>query len=60
MRCRLDRGVPETQIMDVLGSDAPALWRTRSAYLQQGADLAVFDVARSGRPRRYDTDAQAR
>ncbi len=56
----LDRGVPETQIMDVLGIGRTALWRTRSAYLQGGVDLAVFDVARSGRPRRYDTDAQAR
>lgn len=56
----LDRGVPETQIMDVLGIGRTALWRTRSAYLQGGVDLAVFDVARSGRPRQYDTDAQAR
>lgn len=36
------------------------MWRTRSAYLQGGIDLAVFDVARSGRPRQYDTDAEAR
>ena len=25
-----------------------------------GVELAVFDVARSGRPRQYDTDAEAR
>jgi len=56
----LDRGVPEAQIMAVLGIGRTAVWRTRSAYLQGGVDLAVFDVARSGRPRRYDTDAQAR
>ncbi|MEO6409279.1 MAG: helix-turn-helix domain-containing protein [Burkholderiaceae bacterium] len=56
----LDRGVPESQIMDVLGIGRTALWRTRSAYLQGGLDLAVFDVARSGRPRQYDTDAEAR
>lgn len=56
----LDRGVPEAQIMDVLGIGRTALWRTRLAYLQGGVDLAVFDVARSGRPRRYDTDAEAR
>jgi len=36
------------------------LWRTRSAYLQGGVELAVFDVARSGRPRQYDTDVEAR
>ncbi len=56
----LDRGVPEAQIMEVLGIGRTALWRTRSAYLQGGVDLAVFDVARSGRPTQYDTDAEAR
>ena len=44
----------------VLGIGRTALWRTRAAYLQGGIDLAVFDVARSGRPRQYDTDAEAR
>jgi len=29
-------------------------------YLQGGLNLAVFDVARSGRPKQYDTDAEAR
>ena len=56
----LDRGVPETQIMAVLGMGRTAVWRTRAAYLQGGVELAVFDVARSGRPRQYDTDAEAR
>ena len=56
----LDRGVPERQIMEVLGMGSTAVWRARAAYLQGGIDLAVFDVARSGRPRQYDTDAEAR
>ena len=56
----LDRGVPEAQILEVLGMGRTALWRTRSAYLQGGVELAVFDVARCGRPRQYDTDAEAR
>jgi hypothetical protein len=56
----LDRGVPEAQIMAVLGIGRTAVWRTRAAYLQGGVDLAVFDVARSGRPRQYDTDDEAR
>jgi transposase len=56
----LDRGIPEAQIMAVLGMGRTAVWRTRAAYLQGGLDLAVFDVARSGRPRQYDTDAEAR
>ena len=56
----LDRGLPEAQIMAVLGMGRTAVWRTRAAYLQGGLDLAVFDVARPGRPRQYDTDAEAR
>jgi transposase len=56
----LDRGVPEAQIMAVLGMGRTAVWRTRAAYLQGGVELAVFDVARSGRPPQYDTDDEAR
>jgi hypothetical protein len=56
----LDRGVPEAQIMAVLGMGRTAIWRTRAAYLQGGVELAVFDVARSGRPRQYGTDDEAR
>ena len=56
----LDRGLPEAQIMAVLGMGRTAVWRTRAAYLQGGLDLAVFDVARPGRPRQYDTDAEVR
>jgi hypothetical protein len=56
----LDKGVPEAQIMAVLGMGRTALWRTRAAYLQGGVSLAVFDLARSGRPRRYDTEDEAR
>lgn len=56
----LDRGIPESQIMEVLGMGRTALWRTRAAYLQGGVELAVFDVARSGRPKQYHTDAEAR
>lgn len=56
----LDRGIGEAQILAVLGIGRTALWRTRAAYLQGGVELALFDVARSGRPARYDTDVQAR
>lgn len=56
----LDQGIPEAQIMAVLGMGRTAVWRARAAYLQGGIELAVFDVARSGRPLQYDTDAEAR
>lgn len=56
----LDRGIPEAQIMAVLDIGRTAVWRARAAYLQGGLELAVFDVERSGRPRQYDTNAEAR
>ena len=56
----LDRKIPQSQIMAVLGVGRTAVWRARSAYLHGGVELAVFDVQRSGRPRRYDTNAEAR
>ena len=56
----LDRGIAEVQIMAVLSIGRTAVWRTRAAYLQGGVELAVFDVARSGRPRQYETNAEAR
>jgi hypothetical protein len=56
----LDRDIPEAQIMAVLGIGRTAVWRARAAYLQGGVELAVFDVERSGRPRQYDTNAEAR
>ena len=55
----LDQGIPEAQILAVLGVGRTALWRTRAAYAQGGLQLALFDVARPGRPRTYDTDAEA-
>ena len=55
----LDAGIPEAQILAVLGVGRTALWRTRAAYLQGGVELAVFDVARPGRPSQYDTDVEA-
>ncbi|HEX5688223.1 MAG TPA: helix-turn-helix domain-containing protein [Ideonella sp.] len=50
----LDAGLPEAQILAVLGIGRTALWRTRAAYLQGGLELALFDVARPGRPRTPD------
>ncbi|MEQ1674517.1 MAG: helix-turn-helix domain-containing protein, partial [Candidatus Nitrotoga sp.] len=55
----LDREIPEAQIMAVLGVGRTAIWRTRSAYLEGGAEYALCDVARSGKPRQYDTDVEA-
>ena len=55
----LDRGVPEIQIMAVLGVGRTVIWRTRSAYLEGGVEYALQDVARPGKPRRYDTDVEA-
>lgn len=59
MLSALDRGIPEAQIMAVLGVGRTAIWRTRSAYLEGGVEYALQDVARPGKPRRYDTDVEA-
>lgn len=55
----LDRGVSESQIMDVLGVGRTVIWRTRKAYLEGGLQLALHDVQRPGKPRRYGTEAEA-
>jgi len=55
----LDRGIPEAQIMAVLGVGRMVIWRTRSAYLEGGVEYAVQDVERPGKPRKYDTDVEA-
>jgi transposase len=55
----LDRGVPESQIMAVLGVGRTVVWRTRAAYREGGADYAVRDVARPGKPRQYGADVEA-
>lgn len=56
----LDRGIPETQIMAVLGVGRTVIWRTRAAYLEGGAMFALHDAPRPGKPRQYDTDVEAK
>ncbi len=55
----LDREVPESQIMAVLGVGRTAIWRTRSAYREKGLDYALHDVARPGKPPKYAAEAEA-
>ena len=55
----LDRGIPESQIMAVLGIGRTVIWRTRAACLEGGVEYALCDVARPGKPRQYDTDVEA-
>jgi hypothetical protein len=55
----LDRQVPESLIMDVLGVGRTAIWRTRKAYLEGGLRSALHDEPRPGKPRRYGTEVEA-
>jgi len=55
----LDRQLPEAQIMGVLGVGRTVIWRTRAAYLAGGLEHALFDVQRPGKPRRYQSTAEA-
>jgi hypothetical protein len=55
----LDRKMPEQLIMEVLTWAALRVWRTRAAYLKGGLNSALRDKARPGKPKRYETDAEA-
>ena len=55
----LDRGIPESQIMAVLGVGRTVIWRTRAAYLEGGAEYALHDMARTGKPCQYTADVTA-
>ena len=55
----LDRGVPEADIMAVLGVGRMVIWRTRAAYIEGGAEFALRDAARSGKPPQYGADVEA-
>ena len=56
----LDRKIPEAAIQTLLGVGRTAIWRTRSAYCERGLDYALYDVARPGAPRDYQTDQEAK
>jgi transposase len=55
----LDRGVSQSEIMAVLGVGPMVIWRTRAAYLEGGAQYALHDATRPGKPRQYGTDVEA-
>ena len=55
----LDRKIPESVIMRVLGVGRTAIWRTRAAYLEGGLEYALSDVQRPGQPKRYRAPEEA-
>ena len=55
----LDRGVPDAQIVEVLGVERTAVWRTRSAYQERGVEYALHDAPRTGKPRKYGAAQEA-
>ena len=55
----LARGVPEARIMEVLGVGRTVIWRTRAACLAGGAEYALRDMARPGKPPRYGAGVEA-
>ena len=48
----LDQGLGDEPIAAVLGLSRVAIWRTRSAFREQGLAYALHDVSRSGAPRK--------
>jgi transposase len=56
----LDYQLSDEQIGAVLGVSRKVIWRTLSAYREEGLDYALRDATRSGAPRKYRPDqAQA-
>ena len=55
----LDRGIPDREISGVLGVNRKVVWRTRSAYQEQGVRYALEDVPRPGAPHKYEGAAEA-
>jgi transposase len=55
----LDSGIEESTICQILGVGRTALWRTRAAYCEGGLEFALHDEARSGQPRKYQTNEEA-
>ena len=55
----LAEAVPVAQIQQVLGVSRMVLWRTRSAYEEEGLDYALYDVSRSGQALKYGIDQEA-
>jgi hypothetical protein len=56
----LDRKIPEATIQSLLGVGRTAVWRTRSAYCEQGLEYALYDAPRPGAPRDYQTEQEAK
>jgi transposase len=55
----LDQGVEDEHLVRVLGVSRVVIWRTRSAFQEQGLDYALHDVSHPGAPRRYSTEQEA-
>lgn len=51
--------VPVALIQQVLGVSRMVIWRTQSAYREQGLDYALYDAARPGQPAKYNPDQEA-
>jgi hypothetical protein len=47
----LDKGVPESSLMEVLGVGRTTIWRTRKTYLHNGLEAALNEAPRPGKPR---------
>lgn len=56
----LDDGMAEAIITQLLGVSRPCLWSTRAAYLKAGLTYALHDLPRTGQPRKYQTEQEAR
>ena len=51
----LDKGLPITEIENLLEVDRTTIWRIRKRYLDYGLEMALTEESRSGQPTKYST-----
>ena len=54
-----DKGETDERIHDVLGVSARTIERTRQAYVDDGLEVALYDMPRSGQPHKLSQSQEA-
>ena len=55
----LDKGVPVSEIENLLDVDRTTIWRIKSRYFEHGLETALTEDARSGQPIKYSVSHEA-
>lgn len=55
----LDKGVPISEIENLLDVDRTTIWRIKKRYFEYGLEIALMEDARSGQPLKYSVAHEA-